>query len=152
MSSTYLVHRKSGYSFLFRSIIPTDLQAQLGCRQFQLSLKCGIRHQAKSLALQLYNLTQQIYASIRQSPAKKQLTPEQIKERLKLELGNIAPSNQAITANQKLVKKETQPTSLEVQTGADISLAELSQRYLHAKTEAGYPDKTIKGYQDSLIA
>ena len=149
MSSTYLVHRKSGYSFLFRSIIPTDLQAQLGSRQFQLSLKCGIRHQAKSLALHLYNLTQQIYASIRQSPAKKQLTPEQIKERLKLELGNIAPSNQAITANQKLVEKETQPTSLEVKTGTDISLAELSQRYLQAKTEAGYPDKTIKGYQDS---
>ena len=36
-----------------------------------------------------------------------------------------------------------------MQTGADISLAELSQRYLQAKTEAGYPDKTIKGYQDS---
>ena len=101
MSSTYLVLRKSGYSFLFRSIIPKDLQTQLGSRQFQLSLKCGIRHRAKSLALHLYNLTQQIYASIRQSPAKKQLTPEQIKERLKLELGNIAPSNQAITANQK---------------------------------------------------
>ena len=69
MSSTYLVLRKSGYSFLFRSIIPKDLQPQLGSRQFQLSLKCGIRHQAKSLALHLYNLTQQIYASIRQSPA-----------------------------------------------------------------------------------
>ena len=27
-----------------------------------------------------------------------------------------------------------------MQTGADISLAELSQRYLHAKTEAGYQD------------
>ena len=65
MSSTYLVLRKSGYSFLFRSIIPKDLQTQLGSRQFQLSLKYGIRHQAKSLALHLYNLTQQIYASIR---------------------------------------------------------------------------------------
>ncbi len=44
MSSTYLVLRQSGYSFLFRSIIPKDLQPQLGSRQFQLSLKCGIRH------------------------------------------------------------------------------------------------------------
>jgi len=149
MSCTYLVHRKSGYSFLFRSIIPKDLQAQLGCRQFQLSLKCGIRHRAKSLALHLYNLTQKIYASIRQSPAEKQLTPQQIKDRLKLELEHFKLPDQAITANHKLVEKETQPTSLEVQTGADISLAELSQRYLQAKTEAGYPDKTIKGYQDS---
>ena len=30
-----------------------------------------------------------------------------------------------------------------------ISLAELSDRYLQTKTEAGYPEKTIKGYQDS---
>ena len=69
MSSTYLVVRKSAYFFLFRFTIPKDLQTQLGSRQFQLSLKCGIRHQAKSLALHLYNLTQQIYTSIRQSPA-----------------------------------------------------------------------------------
>ena len=89
MSSTYLVLRKSSYSFLFRSIIPKDLQAQLGSRQFQLSLKYGIRHQAKSLALHLYNLTQQIYASIRQSPAEEQLTPQQIKDRLKLELEHL---------------------------------------------------------------
>ena len=149
MSCIYLVHRKSGYSFLFRSIIPTDLQAQLGCRQFQLSLKCGIRHQAKSLALHLYNLTQQIYASIRQSPAKKQLTPEQIKERLKLELGNIAPSNQAITANQKLVGMADITTSTTEEANNKISLAELSQRYLQAKTEAGYPSKTINGYLDT---
>ena len=149
MSCTYLVHRKSGYSFLFRSIIPTDLQAQLGCRQFQLSLKCGIRHQAKSLALHLYNLTQQIYASIRQNPAKKQLTPEQIKEMLKLELGNTYRSNQAITANQKLVEMADITTSTTEEANNKISLAELSQRYLQAKTEAGYPNKTIKGYQDS---
>ena len=95
MSSTYLVLRKSGYSFLFRSIIPKDLQTQLGSRQFQLSLKCGIRHQAKSLALHLYNLTQQIYASIRQSPAEKQLTPQQIKDRLKLELEHLKLDDQA---------------------------------------------------------
>ncbi|MDP6597524.1 MAG: site-specific integrase [Candidatus Poribacteria bacterium] len=149
MPCTYLVHRKSGYSFLFRSIIPTDLQPQLGRRQFQLSLKCGIRHQAKFLALHLYNLTQQIYASIRQNPAKKQLTPEQIKEMLKLELGNTYRSNQAITANQKLVEMADITTSTTEEANNKISLAELSQRYLQAKNEAGYPSKTIKGYSDS---
>lgn len=147
MSSTYLVLRKSAYSFLFRSIIPKDLQTQLGSRQFQLSLKCGIRHQAKSLVLHLYNLTQQIYASI--SLAEEQLTPQQIKDRLKLELEHLKLPNQAITANQKPIEKGTQPTSLQQQTHTGISLAELSERYLQTKTEAGYPEKTIKGYQDS---
>ena len=66
-----------------------------------------------------------------------------------MELEHLKLDDQAITAKHKPIEKETQSTSLEVQTGADISLAELSQRYLHAKTEAGYPDKTIKGYQDS---
>ena len=149
MSSTYLVLRQSGYSFLFRSIIPKDLQTQLGSRQFQLSLKCGIRHRAKSLALHLYNLTQQIYASIRQSPAEKQLTPQQIKDRLKLELEHLKLDDQAITAKHKPIEKETQPTSLQQQVHTGISLAQLSDRYLQTKTEAGYPEKTIKGYQDS---
>ena len=149
MSSTYLVLRKSAYSFLFRSIIPKDLQTQLGSRQFQLSLKCWIRHQAKSLALHLYNLTQQIYASIRQSPAEEQLTPQQIKGRLKLELEHLKLPNQAITANQKPIEKETQSTSLQQQTHTGISLAELSERSLQTKTEAGYPEKTTKGYQHS---
>ena len=149
MSSTYLVLRQSGYSFLFRSIIPKDLQTQLGSRQFQLSLKCGIRHRAKSLALHLYNLTQQIYASIRQSPAEKQLTPQQIKDRLKLELEHLKLDDQAITAKHKPIEKETQPTSLQQQVHTGISLAQLSDRYLQTKTEAGFPEKTIKGYQDS---
>ena len=150
MSSTYLVLRKSGYSLLFRSIIPKDLQTQLGSRQFQLSLKCGIRHRAKSLALHLYNLTQQIYASIRQSPAEKQLTPQQIKEKLRLELGHLLqPADQVITANHKLVEKETQPTSLQEQVHPGISLAQLSDKYIQAKREVGFPDKTIQGYRDS---
>ena len=149
MSSTYLVLRKSGYSFLFRFNIPKDLQTQLGSRQFQLSLKYGIRHQAKSLALHLYNLTQQIYASIRQSPAEEQLTPQQIKDRLKLELEHLKLPNQAITDNQKPIEKETQSTSLQQQTYTGISLAEVSERYLQTKTEAGYPEKTTKGYPDS---
>ena len=126
MSSTYLVLRKSGYSFLFRSIIPKDLQPQLGSRQFQLSLKCGIRHQAKSLALHRYNLTQQIYASIRQSPAEKQLTPQQIKDRLKLELEHLKLDDQAVIAKHKPIEKETQSTSLQQQTHTGISLALLS--------------------------
>ena len=145
MSCTYLVHRKSGYSFLFRSIIPTDLQAQLGFRQFQLSLKCGIRHQAQSLALHFYNLTQKIYAAIRQGPAEKQLTLQQIKNRLRLELEQLKLADQA----SKQIEKATQPTSLQEQTHTGISLAELSEKYLQAKREVGFPDKTIKGYRDS---
>ena len=113
MFSTYLVLRKSAYSFLFRSVIPKDLQTQLGSRQLQLSLKYGIHHQAKSLGLHLYNLTQQIYDSIRQSPAEEQLTPQQIKDRLKLESEHLKLLNQSITANQKPIEKETQSTSLQ---------------------------------------
>ena len=106
MSSTYLVLRQSAYSFLFRSIIPKDLQTQLGSRHLQLSLKCGIRHQAKSLALHLYNLTQQIYASIRQSPAEEQLTPQQIKDRLKLESEHLKLLNQSILPIRSQLKKK----------------------------------------------
>ena len=113
MSSTYLALRKSAYSFLFRSVIPKDLQTQLGSRQLQLSLKCGIHHQAKSLGLHLYNLTQQIYDSIRQSPAEEQLTHQQIKDRLKLESEHLKLLNQSITANQKPIEKETQSISLQ---------------------------------------
>ena len=61
MSSTYLVHRKQGYSYLFRSIIPKDLQSQLGSRQFQLSLNCGILGQAKSISRHIYNHVQCLY-------------------------------------------------------------------------------------------
>ena len=106
MSSTYLVLRKSAYSFLFRSVIPKDLQTQLGSRHLQLSLKCGIRHQAKSLGLHLYNLTQQIYDSIRQSPAEEQLTPQQIKDRLKLESEHLKILNQSILPIRSQLKKK----------------------------------------------
>ena len=39
--NSYLVHRKTGNSYLFRSVVPLDLQPLLGTRQFQLSLGCG---------------------------------------------------------------------------------------------------------------
>ncbi len=68
---------------------------------------------------------------------------------MKLELEHLKLPNQAITDNQKPIEKETQSTSLQQQTHTGISLAELSERYLQTKTEAGYPEKTIKGYQDS---
>ena len=57
MSSTYLVRRQVGSSYLFRSVIPLDLQPQLGRRQFQLSLRYGILKQAKFLSLHLHHLT-----------------------------------------------------------------------------------------------
>ena len=65
MSATYLVQRQAGHSFLFRSFIPTDLQSRLASKQFQLSLRCGIHSQAKSLSLQLNLITKQIYNQLR---------------------------------------------------------------------------------------
>ena len=85
-SNSYLVHRKTGSSYFFRSIIPKDLQSKLGKREFQLSLKCGILKQAKSLSFQLFNKTQLIYASIRDESMSKHISNQQIKELLKQEL------------------------------------------------------------------
>ena len=65
MSRTYLVHRHPGQSFLFRSSIPKDLQPKFGSKQFQLSLRCGLLKQAKSLSQHLHNVTQQLYMTIR---------------------------------------------------------------------------------------
>ena len=64
MSRNYLVHRHPGKSFLFRSTIPKDLQDKFGQKQFQLSLRCGLLKQSRSLAQHLYNLTQQLYARV----------------------------------------------------------------------------------------
>ena len=60
-----MVGRQVGSSYLFRSVIPLDLQPQLGRRQFQLSLRCDILKQAKSLSLHLHHLTQNLYDQIK---------------------------------------------------------------------------------------
>ena len=86
MNPSYLVHRKSGSSYLFRSIIPLDLQPILQSRQFQLSLGCGILQQSKQLSFYLHQITQSIYSSIRENPQMKKLTINDIKDILRTEL------------------------------------------------------------------
>ncbi len=86
MNPSYLVHRKSGSSYLFRSIVPLDLQLILQSRQFQLSLGCGILQQSKRLSFYLHQITQSIYSSIRENPQMKKLTINDIKDILRTEL------------------------------------------------------------------
>ena len=87
MKNSYLVHRKTGSSYLFRSVVPLDLQPLFGTRQFQLSLGCGILGQSKILSFHLNTITQSIYDSIRKNPDMKIPTTDDIKEILKIELG-----------------------------------------------------------------
>ncbi|MEE2617654.1 MAG: DUF6538 domain-containing protein, partial [Candidatus Poribacteria bacterium] len=89
MSATYLVHRKTGVSYSFRSVIPKDLQTQLGTREFQLSLRCGILKQAKLLSAHLHNLAQNLYVKIRKSSGQLKISTHEIKEILKAELAKL---------------------------------------------------------------
>ena len=86
MKNFYLVHRKTGSSYLFRSVVSFDLQPLLGTRQFQLPLDCGILGQSKILSFHLNTITQSIYNSIRENPDMKRTTTDDIKEILKVEL------------------------------------------------------------------
>ena len=86
MNLSYLVYRKTGSSYLFRSVIPLDLQPILESRQFQLSLGCGILRQSKQLLLYLNQVTQSLYNSIRENPEMKKLTISDIKYILRTEL------------------------------------------------------------------
>ena len=86
MNLSYLVYRKTGSSYLFRSVIPLDLQPILESRQFQLSLGCGILRQSKQLSLYLNQVTQSLYNSIRENPEMKKLTISDIKDILRTEL------------------------------------------------------------------
>ena len=146
MSSTYLVHRKQGYSYLFRSIIPKDLQPQLGSRQFQLSLNCGILGQAKSISHHLYNHVQCLYERMRKNGDEFQVSIDQIKDILRSELANLVqPISKLIknkTSEVSSIKEETEFTS-------SISLSELSTKFLNSKTEANYPEKTVNSYNDT---
>ena len=78
-----MVRRQVGSSYLFRSVIPLDLQPQLGRRQFQLSLRCGILKQAKSLSLHLHHLTQNLYDQIKNNSDQLKITVDQLKQILK---------------------------------------------------------------------
>ena len=86
MKNSYLVHRKTGSSYLFRSVVPLDLQPLLESRQFQLSLGCGILSQSRLLSFYLNRVTQSLYNLIRENPEMKKLTISDIKEILKIEL------------------------------------------------------------------
>ena len=146
MSSTYLVHRKQGYSYLFRSIIPKDLQPQLGSGQFQLSLNCGILGQAKSISHHLYNHVQCLYERMRKDGDDFQVSIDQIKDVLRSELSNLVqPISKLIenkTSEVSSIKEETELTN-------SISLSDLSTKFLNSKTEANYPEKTVNSYNDT---
>ena len=107
-SRSYLVHRKTGSTYFFRSVIPKDLQSKLGKREFQLSLKCGILKQAKSLSFQLFNKTQLIYASIRDESMSKHISNQQIKELLKQELDQNKQKSSDDVSLAELCKKFTE--------------------------------------------
>jgi len=151
MSNTYLVFRQTGSSYFFRSIVPKDLQSLLGTKEFQLSLRCGILKQAKLLSSHLYNLSQHLYDQLRDNSGHLRTTIDQIKERLRSELGksnpaitpNPKPEEAKLSNNQKPTETLTNPTS------SAISLSQLSSKFITAKNEAGYPSKTINGYHDT---
>lgn len=150
MSATYLVQRQAGHSFLFRSFIPTDLQPQLATKQFQLSLRCGIHSQAKSLSLQLNIITKHIYNQLRQNAEDIQMSIGDIKDLLRSELDKLRQTNAKEVVTPKIIGQvEVKAELLLQQETASISLAELSSNYLQSKQEAGLPSKTINGYKDS---
>lgn len=141
----------TGYSFLFRSIVPKDLQSLLGTKEFQLSLRCGILKQAKLLSSHLYSLSQRLYDQLRDGSGHLRTTIDQIKEKLRSELAklnpaitpNPKPEEAKLSNNQKPTETLTNPTS------SAISLSQLSSKFITAKNEAGYPSKIINGYHDT---
>ena len=149
MSATYLVQRQAGHSFLFRSFIPTDLQSRLASKQFQLSLRCGIHSQAKSLSLQLNLITKQIYNQLRLNAENIQLSISDIKELLRSELDKLRSlhAKEIVTPELSTVVTKTELAS--PQEADSISLVELSTNYLESKQGAGFPTKTINGYKDT---
>jgi len=151
MSATYLVHRKTGVSYSFRSVIPKDLQTQLGTREFQLSLRCGILKQAKLLSAHLHNLTQNLYAKIRHSSGQLKISTHEIKEILKAELAKLYHSGPIpkIIGKVEVASRQPEITSRDESSHNGITLSELSKKFLSSKTEVGYPDKTVNGYRDT---
>ena len=147
MSSTYLVHRQVGSSYLFRSVIPLDLRPQLGRRQFQLSLRCGILKQAKSLSLHLHHLTQNLYDQIRHNSDQLKITIDQLKQILKSELAKFDVS--PIVDQLDVDSAEDSNQSTTNTSAGSITLSELSELFLKSRINRGFEAKTIKDYQDS---
>ena len=151
MSATYLVHRKTGSSYSFRSVIPKDLQTQLGTREFQLSLRCGILKQAKLLSAHLHNLAQHLYTKVRQNSGQLKISTHEIKEILKAELAKLYHSGPIPKTVKKMEAASLQPEIIprDASSHNGITLSELSKKFLGSKTEVGYPDKTVNGYRDT---
>ena len=146
MSRTYLVHRHPGQSFLFRSSIPKDLQPKFGSKQFQLSLRCGLLKQAKSLSQHLHNVTQQLYTTIRLGSNQLQLDIDQIKQTLRSELARLSGLIPATSLNE-------QPNA-ELKANTDIndkktSLSDLSKRFIKSRKDRGFGERTTDDYLDS---
>ena len=149
-SNSYLVHRKNGSSYFFRSIIPKDLQSKLGKREFQLSLRCGILKQAKSLSFQLFNKTQLIYASIRDESMSKHISTQQIKELLKQELDqNNSQQSQSSKQEENNLANNQSKQKIRHKSSDCVSLAELCKKFTEPRLDRGFNEKTINDYQDS---
>ena len=149
-SNSYLVHRKTGSSYFFRSIIPKDLQSKLGKREFQLSLRCGILKQAKSLSFQLFNKTQLIYASIRDESMSKHISTQQIKELLKQELDqNNSQQSQSSKQEENNLANNQSKQKIRHKSSDCVSLAELCKKFTESRLDRGFNEKTINDYQDS---
>lgn len=147
MSRNYLVHRHPGQSFLFRSTIPKDLQDKFGQKQFQLSLRCGLLKQARSLAQHLYNLTQQLYQSLRQNSGPSGLNINQIKLILRTELDRLKQLVPITTLTQAANPELNKPPI--INDPAEITLSELSDRFIKSRQDRGFGAKTIADYLDS---
>ena len=149
-SNSYLVHRKTGNTYFFRSVIPKDLQSKLGQREFQLSLRCGILKQAKFLSFQLFNQTQLIYASIRDNSMSKHVSTEEIKESLKQKLNKTNSEQSKPSSQEKANVNDNQSSESEKQKPSDcISLVELYDKFIESRLDRGFCTKTINDYKDS---
>ena len=168
MNHTYLVHRKTGSSYLFRSYIPADLQPQFQRKQFQLSLRCGILTLSKFFASNLNLVTQSIYDSIRQNSDMKKLTTEDIKQILQVELEKSKRhaehyyfGTNRFSKSEKfksIAKNEEQEEKFlhELKTNYQQTLKEFNPKVTEVLEEHGFPNVTVdsvefKHLRDELI-
>mgnify|MGYP001255830476 FL=1 len=64
-----------------------------------------------------------------------QFSVNQVKDHLRIELAKLTRSNFVPVRREK-----------DRQLAQNISLSELSRKFLASKTEVGYPEKTVNGY------
>ena len=156
MSATYLVKKKQGSSFLFRSIVPTDLQPHFGKRQFQLSLGCGLLKKAKFLSLNLHQYTQYMYAEARNSESGlENLDISKIKDVLKSELLRLKEEDFYSTTNNNNHATFDNPkksVSNKIASSGEtnsLSLSALSQAHLESRKDRGFNSATLMAYNAS---